>query len=457
MKASVAQRILVVEDDTTLNRLLIEQLTRLGYVAQGAGGRAEALSVLARFHPALAILDLRLPDVDGLQFLPELREYCPVIILTAYGSIDQAVQVVRAGAADYLVKPVSAQSLELALGRFFDRAALLRDLAFWQQQARRTQDSELIGNSAELAAVRRLVSLFAGADAPVLILGEGGTGKELVARSLHGLSPRANGRMISVDCDGGLPATELFGELRETPEGGLIRQEGLIAAAETGTIYLSGADRLSPDLQARLLRAIETGTYRSVGSNTATGSAARFIVSSNLRLEDIATDGVIRNELLFRLSAFTIAMPALRNRAGDIRLLAEGFLTNRSFQRNIPKSFGADALGALERHDWPGNVRELRNAVERAIIMSAGEEVIHAEHLGLALVPAPADTALDQGVALSFDTPPTLDMLRDSYLQMMLEKYGGNRRRVAEILGISERNTYRLLQKRDSAADGQEE
>lgn len=440
------QRILVIEDDRTLNRVLIEQLARLGYEAQGAEGRAEALAVLAGFRPALAILDLRLPDTDGMTFLPELREYCPVIILTAYGSIDQAVQVVRAGAADYLVKPVSGQSLELALKRFFDTAALMRDLAFWQAQARRGREGDLVGTSPQIDEVRRLISLFASTDAPVLILGEGGTGKELVAHALHRLSPRANGRMISVDCDTGLAGAEIFGELREGQGGAVTRLEGLIAATEAGTIYLSGVDRLSPDMQAKLLRAIETGTYRPVGSSTAVPTQARFIVSTSLRPEDIAPDGGPRNELLFRLSAFTLAMPALRDRPGDIAALAESFLSNRTFQRNISKKFSPDAATALAIYDWPGNVRELRNAIERGIIMSAGEESIRPEHLGL---PAgkTVDLAEDRTVTLHFDLPPSMDDLRDEYLRLLLERYGGNRRRVAEISGISERNTYRLIQK----------
>lgn len=454
MTQPAPERILVIEDDRALNRLLIEQLERLGYAAQGAGGRAEALAALAGFRPALALLDLRLPDTDGLQFLPELREYCPVIILTAYGSIDQAVQVVRAGAADYLVKPVSAQSLELSLKRFFDTASLLRDLAFWQAQARRGRDAELVGTSPEMNDVRSLISLFAGTEAPILILGEGGSGKELVAHALHARSRRSNGRMISVDCDGGLPAAELFGEMRESPGHQISRHEGLIAAAEEGTVFLSGVDRLAPDVQAKLLRTIETSTYRPVGSSVSLPSAARFILSSNLAPEDIAPEGGARNELLFRLSAFTITMPPLRARPGDVAVLAESFLAHRSFQRSIPKRFSPAALSALTAHDWPGNVRELRNAIERGIIMSAGEEVIEPGHLGLAAPKGKSAPAREGAqVTLTFALPPGMDELRDAYLQLLLDRYGGNRRRIAEILQISERNTYRLIQKLPPSQD----
>jgi DNA-binding NtrC family response regulator len=447
MTSSAVHNILVIEDDRTLNRLLVDQLSRLGHRAQGAASRAEAMTVLAGFRPDVAILDLRLPDIDGLTFLPELREYCPVVILTAYGSIDQAVHAVRAGAADYLVKPVSGQSLELALNRLCDTAALMRDLAYWQQEARSGRDVDLVGDSAELAQVRQQISLFAGADSPVLILGESGAGKELIAHTLHGSSPRANGRMISVDCDTGLTAADLFGEVREGPAGRVSRSEGLIAAAHSGSIYLSHADRLAPELQSKLQRAIETGTYRLAGANGATPTGARFILSSQRSPAEITPDG---NDLLFRLSTFTIAVPSLRERRADILPLAKHFLAGRNFQRNTPKDLSPEAEAALVRHDWPGNVRALRNAIERGIILSAGEALIRPEHLGL---PAAPSVKAEKGeVTLTFDSPPTLAALREAYLQMMLDKLGGNRRMVAEILDISERNTYRLIRKDQDAA-----
>ena len=447
MTQPAPRRILVIEDDKTLNRLLCDQLQRLGHAPKGVESRADALTALAGFHPELAILDIRLPDADGMTFLPELREYCPVIVLTAFGSIDQAVQVVRAGAADFLVKPITAQSLDLALNRFFDAAALKRDLAFWQAEARRGQEADLSGASAPMVELRRLVTLFAGSDTPVVILGESGTGKERTALALHGLSPRSNGRFVSVDCEAGLAAAELFGELGT---GGAGHDAGLIAAPEAGTIFLGGVDRLPADMQAKLLRVVETGSYRQVGSSSSVMTQARFILSSSLTPAEIEQGGTARNELLFRLSAFTIRMPPLRERPEDIIPLAENFLQNRSFQRNTPKAFDRTALEALRANDWPGNVRELQNAVERAIIMSSGDEVILPAHLGLVprrIAGATGGTTGARPLSLSFETPPTMDELRDTYLRLLLERHDGNRRKVAEILGISERNTYRLIQK----------
>lgn len=450
MKAPTPRRVLVIEDDTTLNRLLVEQIQRLGHDASGTGSRAGALEVLAGLKVELAILDLRLPDADGLTFLPELREYCPVIVLTAQGSIDRAVQAVRAGASDFLVKPAAGQVLDLAINRVFGTTDLERDLAFWQGQARVRQKRTLLGSSPQMNEVRRLVSLFAGADSPVLILGEDGSGKETCAMTLHALSPRANGRFVSVDCDAGPTAEEILGEMRPGPDGRIRHTEGLIAAADTGTVYLGGVDRLPHDLQNKLLRLLETGSYRPVGSNTQLPCSARLILGSALTAEAIVADPDPHSPLLLRMLSFVIQMPALRDRPRDIRDMAETLLANRSFQRNTPKAFSPAALRAMQAHRWAGNLRELTNAIERAIIMSAGDEEIGPEHLGLGQgAGAPGKGAVGRArsgeIVLRFDTPPTLEALRAAYLRFLLEMTRGNRREMAGHLGISERNLYRLL------------
>lgn len=453
MTNPVSRCVLVIEDDLTLNGLLVEQIRRLGHDAQGAVSRATALDILASQRFDLAILDLRLPDADGEVFLPELREYCPAVVLTALGSIDHAVKAVRAGAADFLVKPASGQVLELAINRVLGVIDLHRDLAFWQGRAKIGQDRPLLGSSPEMDAVRRLISLFAGADSPVLILGEDGSGKETCAMSLHRLSPRANGRFVSVDCDAGSSAEEIFGDMQVGADGRIRHSEGLLAAADTGTVYLSNADRLPPDLQNRLLRVMETGSYRAVGSNAQMPCRARIVLGSSRSAADIAADPDPRSPLLVRMLSFVIQVPALRHRPSDIREIAETLLANRSFQRNTSKFFSASALRAMQASRWPGNLRELANAVERAIIMSAGAPMIEPEHLGL-WPSTPADQAKGRGVAgrsrsgevvIRFDKPPSLDDLRAAYLRLLLEMTQGNRREIAEILGISERNLYRIL------------
>lgn len=436
-------RVLLVEDDKTLNRLMLDQVQRLGYDARSAASRAEALEVLRDFSPDVAILDIRLPDADGMTFLPELREYCAVMILTAYGSINQAVNAVKAGATEFLVKPVSPQNLEMTLTRFFETMALKQDLAFWQAQAESTRHIDLVGDSGEMEELRRLVSIFAKADAPVLICGESGSGKGSVAAALHAQSPRSNGRFIAVDCDDTFGDADLFGQ-----EGAQDTGEGLIAAVGAGSIFLNDVDKLSPTMQSKLLRVMETGTYRPLGATVTLPSSARFLVATGLDLENMALMSHFKSELFYLLSSLRIQVLPLRARKQDVLVLARYFLHSRSFHRGIEKTFAPETIEALQTYDWPGNIRELRNAVERGVIMSAGAEFVLPEHIALPSHSAglPSD-ASSNGVTLRFENQPALDDIRDTYVRLLLDTYGGNRAQVAKALGMSERNTYRMLKK----------
>lgn len=449
--------VLVVEDDPTLNRLLCDQLADLGHDVKGVRSRREALDALSYFAPVLAILDMRLPDIDGLSFLPELREYCPVMILTAYGSIDQAVKAVKAGAVEYLVKPIATEGLELALGRFFETAALRRDLAFWQAKAQSIEPLVLIGQSPAMTELRRVVGLVAGSDTPVLISGENGTGKGAVAEAIHAQSPRANARFLSIDCDAGLTAEELFGSL---PSGAGPRREGLIAAAENGTLYLNEVEKLPASLQGPVLRVIEQEAYRPAASAVTIRCPLRIVASTSVNLEEAVREGRFRAELFYRLSAFTLRVPPLRERAADIPDLVDFFLQKRGFQRGVEKHLARETLSALQSYDWPGNIRELRNAVERGLIMSAGRAEIVPDDVGLAgrasAASAGAGAGGGSGVVLRFAEPPTLDHIRDTYVQLLLDRFGTNRQALARTLGISERNTYRLLKKRTGEDEGEE-
>lgn len=434
-------RILIIEDDQTLNRLLVDHVRRMGHEVHGVHNRANALDILASFEADLSILDMRLPDTDGMTFLPELRDYSPVIVITAFGSIDQAVQAVRAGASDYLIKPVSLSGLELALQRFFQTIELRRDLAFWRAQARTTDPPAIIGESAMMQELRRLVSLYSHSDTPVLILGEPGTGKETIAQILHITSPRSNGRFVPVDCGPGLDPVDLFGSSQ-----GRNASEGLLAAADGGTIYLAGVDRLADDVQQRLLRAIETLNFRQKPGGIARTTTVRIILSSNLTTASLA-QAAEHNELLHYLSPFMIEIPPLRDRREDIADLAQHHLLNRSFQRNVEKRLAPEAIAALERYDWPGNVRELKNIIERALIMSQGVVEIDTQHLHAPV--SRGGQSPESDFMPRFVAPPTLQELRDSYVEALLKLYDGNRRKVAEVLGISERNLYRILKRAD--------
>ena len=438
--------ILVIEDDATLNRLLLDQLSRLGYLARGAESRAQAIDALKDFDPSLAILDMRLPDTDGMAFLPELCDVCPVVILTAYGSIDQAVEAIKAGAADYLMKPVSPQSLEIALTRALETAALRKVATFWQNQAKVGDAPHMIGDSAAFQKVQRLISLVAPIDTTVLIEGESGVGKELVAKSIHEESPRQANHFVAVDCctlQENLFESELFGHERGAFTGADVKKEGLIEVAENGTVFLDEIGEVSPAIQAKLLRVLETGKFRRLGGVRDLTANVRFVAATNRNLRSMTDAGDFRSDLYYRLSAFVVAVPPLRERKNDIESIAHYFLVNRKFLRNVDKVFSPQSMKALYDYDWPGNVRELRNVVERAILISANSDKIMREHISIPEKSGSVKTKIE----FAFDHQPTLNEIRDIYIQQLLEIHNGNRQEVSKALGMSERNIYRIIKK----------
>jgi len=443
------KRILVVEDDRSLNALLVNQLRKLGYEVTGALTGEEARACLESVTPDLILLDIRLPDASGLDLLVEFSPRAPVITMTAYGAVDQAVKAVRTGASDYLVKPVSYEALELAIDRVFETAELKRDVVFWQLQAQRSVQSVLIGDSPGMAEMRELIELYSAAGSPVLIEGESGTGKELVARLIHEASERSQGRFIPIDCDPSEEtsiASELFGYEQGAFPGAETRREGMLEFADEGTLYLSDIAEVTPAMQSRILRVLETGKFRRLGGAEDVSTNVRIILGTSHDLSAMVDRGQFRPELFFRINAFRIKVPSLRNRDADTIALARYFLEARAFQRGMEKALAPETLEALADYDWPGNVRELRNAIERGVIVSGASPAILPEHVSLSPNARAADSRLqDEEIVLRFAEEPTLDELRASYLQILLDRHGGNRRQVARILGISERNTYRLI------------
>jgi two-component system NtrC family response regulator len=441
-----SRRILVIEDDTTLNRMLLDQLNRIGFKTRGAATREQALKVLEDFEPDLAILDMRLPDIQGMEFLPELHSTCPVVILTAYGSIDQAVKAVKAGAAEYLIKPVSPASLELAVRRAMENEDLKRNARFWEAKAKPENGPHMIGSGREFKKVQDMISLVAPVETTVLIEGESGVGKELVAGSIHEQSERADQHFVAIDCctlQENLFESELFGHEKGAFTGADRKKIGLIEVAEHGTVFLDEIGEISPVIQAKLLRVLETGKYRRLGGVKDLSADVRFVAATNRSLQEMIEESTFRADLYYRLSAFTIEVPALRKRKSDIKQLAVHFLEARKFQRNVKKVFAPATIKALAAYHWPGNVRELKNVVERSILISANSARILPEHVSLPEGGGGKKAAVD----LSFDHEPTFDEVRREYLVLLLDEYEGNRRKVANILGISERNTYRLIKK----------
>ncbi len=438
--------ILLVEDDAVLKDLISRQLAHIGYRILSAKGWYEAETALQKAEPDLIILDMRLPDANGLDLIEKLATDHTVIVLTAYASIQNAVSAVKSGAVAYLSKPVNLEELELEVARALENKTLKRDYEFVRGQQRAKRQSLLVGQSPALLQLDHLIEAVAQSTATVLLEGESGVGKEVAAREIHERSQRAERNYVVLDCctlHENLFESELFGHEKGAFTGAVSQKRGLIEAADGGTLFLDEMGEISPASQAKLLRVIETRQFRRVGGVKDLTSDARIIAATNRDLAAMAKEGRFRQDLYYRLSAFTIRVPPLRERREDIAILARYFLEKHDFSRRFKKELSRGAERALVAYDWPGNVRELRNVIERAIILSGTETTIHARHLGL-----PVENQNGSGeIKLIFDHEPTLEDVRVSYVKLLHGKYSGHRAKLASVLGVSERNLYRLLQR----------
>ena len=436
--------ILVIDDDRVFKQLLVEQIADMGLEVIGAASWAEASIILAEREPDLIFLDFRLPDADTPQLVEALSPQFPVIVLTGFGSIRNAVSLIQAGAVEYLTKPISLDELEITLRRELTNAELRSRNAFYQRQLASRRPGPLIGNSRAMAQLQSMIEAVAPTEATVLIQGESGTGKEMVAQAIHQCSLRAGREMVTID-GGTLQETlfesELFGHERGAFTGADRQKKGLIEEAAGSTLFLDEIGETTPANQAKLLRVLETGTFRRVGGAKTLSSDVRFVVATNRDLADLSQSGGFRSDLYFRLASFVIQVPPLRERREDIPLLATHFLQRCA--RGVERKLTADAEKLLLAYDWPGNVRELRNLIERAAILAGRDERIRPEHFG------PLLSRREHAVIYAFDHEPPLAEVERECLRQSLLRHAGNRAKVAAALGISERNIYRLIKQYD--------
>lgn len=445
----MSAKILAVEDDNLLNKMLVHQLEGMGHSVTGVDSMSKAREYLGKYEPDLIISDMRLPDGDCLTELPALCDSCSVIILTAYGTVKNAVDAIHAGAADYLTKPVSPEELTLTVRRVLDTAALKADHQFCKArlQAQVGSQSFMIGSSPALERVKEHIDAVASSDMTVLVLGESGSGKELVARAIHEQSHRAKRNFVAVDCctlQESLFESELFGHEKGAFTGANQRKKGLIEGASGGTLFLDEIGEIPLPIQAKLLRVLETGIFRRVGGTRDLTADVRIVAATNRNLKKMSENGDFRADLFYRLEAFTIYTPPLHERREDIPYLVEHFIRNHNFSRRVQKTVTKEAIRKLIAYDWPGNVRELKNVVERSIILSRSNKTIREQHLTFS-------ACEKQKTGFQLDVPPgadpTLDDLEASYLKLLLTKHAGHRASVAEVMGISERHVYRLIKK----------
>ena len=434
--------LLVVDDDSVFNGLLRRQIEAMGFAAVGATSWAEAQQKLGEIEPNAIILDFRLPDSDAAKILGVISNQYPVIVLTGYGSIPNAVSAIREGAADFLTKPVNVDELELTVRRVLENAELRESNRFYRTQLASHRPGPLVYASQAMREVQALIDAVGPTDATVLILGESGTGKEMVAQAIHDRSPRAQRELVAIDSSGlqeNLFESELFGHERGAFTGADRMKRGLIEEAAGSTLFLDEIGDIGPAIQAKLLRVMETSTFRRLGGNKTLTTDARFVAATNRNIEVMSRSGAFRSDLYFRLSRFVITIPPLRERREDIEPLACHFLA--LLTRTAPMTLATDALKLLIAYDWPGNVRELRNAIERGVILARPGNQVRVEHLAF----IPRDRAGE--VVLRFGQDPSLEQIEREYLRQVMAKYGGNRQKTAAVLGISERHIYRLIEK----------
>jgi DNA-binding NtrC family response regulator len=402
----------------------------------------EAALLERTYH--VAVLDLKMPGMDGiatLKRIKEVRELTEVVILTGHGSVESAVQALKLGAYDFLSKPCNLDQLESTIRRAAQAWTMRSENAALRHTLSRSRVSaNLIGSSAAIKEVRALIEKVAPTNSTVLIRGESGTGKEVVARAIHASNPRSERPFVVLDSgstEESLALSELFGHERGAYTGANSRKHGLFELADSGTILIDEIGDAPMSLQTRLLRVLETGMFRRLGGEESIRVDVRVLAATHRDLESLVQNASFREDLYYRLNVFSIDMPPLRERIEDIEPLLDHFLTR--FCPGSPPAVDPEAIRLLRGYRWPGNARELRNVIERALILSQGDTICP-EHL-------PANLA-GEGILWSegsAEGPLALREVEQRYIRSVLDRYDGNRERVAAALGISERTLYRKL------------
>jgi two-component system response regulator PilR (NtrC family) len=448
-------RVLVVDDEQSMRDLLAIMLRQAGYEVSVADGGETAIERLKAESFDLVVTDLRMRKVDGLTVLKAAKEHAPrtvVLVVTAYASTETAVEAMKLGAYDYITKPFKLDELKVTVANALERRRLREEnLALKRQLLRERGFENFVGHSPKILDVFETIRKTADSGSTVMITGESGTGKELVAQALHWESSRRGGPFVSVNC-GAVPETlmesELFGHVKGAFTGAVASTEGLFAAADSGTLFLDEITEIPHTVQVKLLRAIQERQIRRVGDTRDVKIDVRLIAASNRDLGRAVSDGLLREDLFYRLNVIPIHLPPLRDRREDIPLLIAHFIKKLSNEIGRPvRGVAPDALAVLEQYHWPGNIRELENVVERAIVLGSSE-LLEADGLpaGLRHPRDRHDMPLELP-AEGIDLEAMLDRIEHRYMQLALERVGGVQTRAAELLRVSFRQFRYKLQK----------
>ncbi|MBK8976852.1 MAG: sigma-54-dependent Fis family transcriptional regulator [Planctomycetes bacterium] len=441
--------VLLVDDDDGLRETLADALESLPVVVTTAASGGEALERLAEREYAVVISDLKMKEVDGLAVLAEAKRRhpaCSVVILTGHGSREVAVQAMRDGATYYIEKPIDLAELRTKVTKCLE--AHRKEVEY--QELRSRVDAQygiagIVGQDPKVVRLLDGIRQIAPTQATVLLLGESGTGKELVARAIHDLGRRASGRFVALNCGGlaeGTIESELFGHVKGAFTGAVSDREGKFEYADGGTLFLDEVGEMPLQTQVKLLRVLEDRAVTRVGANTAKPVDVRLIAATNADLEKKVQDGEFRGDLYYRLKVVTLRLPPLRERSGDVKVLAGHFLQEfaRLHDKDV-ESIDRDALVALVHYDWPGNVRELRNAIESMVVRARGN-ILTVADLPPEIAPA---TATPEGEGWEFLVGRTAEEVERNHIRVTLAATAGNRVQAARSLGISERTLYRKI------------
>ncbi|MCM2279726.1 MAG: sigma-54 dependent transcriptional regulator [Oligoflexia bacterium] len=467
-------RIVIIDDDAEMRSLLEDFLTNQGYHVSPFALAADALQALetggrlardkAEGDVDAIISDIKMPQIDGLEFTTRIknsRPELPIILITAFGSIETAIEAMRRGAFHYVVKPFKLAEMGVHIDRAVEHRKLQREnLVLREEVKRHWAMGDVIGKSPGMRAVFDLISRVSQATANVLITGESGTGKEMIARAIHQSGPRSERPFVAINCTA-IPETllesELFGHAKGSFTGAIQRKRGLFEEADGGTLFLDEIGDMNVSLQSKLLRVIQEKKVRPVGDNTARDIDVRIIAATHKDLKTAIKDGRFREDLYYRLSVIPIVVPPLRHRKEDIPLLAEHFLKKYAATNGARVTgFTKRAMAKLVNLRWEGNVRELENVIERAVVLAAGALIDEQD------IPSPDTASAEQFFASGTADFPTLDQLEKRYIALVMEKTGGRKDKAAQILGINRRTLYRKereygLVSRDAADEHHED
>jgi DNA-binding NtrC family response regulator len=444
----VRERVLIVEDDRATREGLAELVQTWGFQTEEAGDGEEGLRKITSFRPAIIVSDLVMPRLGGMDLLRALKDQLSdltLIMLTAQGTVETAVEAIKEGAYDYLPKPVDPQRLEILLRKAVERQDTLREVRQLRRQLREAGTfGRIVGNSPGIRSVYRVIEQSAPTLASVLISGESGTGKELIAQTIHELSPRASFPFVAINC-AAIPETllesEIFGHEKGAFTGAHDRRTGVFELAHRGTLFLDEIAEMMPATQVKLLRVLQERTFRRLGGRQEQSVDVRVIAATNMNPMEAVKAGKLREDLYYRLNVFTIELPPLRDRREDIPLLAHHFL-NEFNARNgkSVRAIDAEASYLLEQYGFPGNIRELRNIMERATILAEGD-FIEVRHLPPVLL-ARREESLP---TLTLAPGTTVDEAERRLIVLTLEHTRNNKTRAADILGISLKTLHNKL------------